>query len=84
VTSTRPVLVTAAPQLFVADITASCAFSTGKLGFETVFVYGEPPFYAQVAGGTFHQPLKPQQWGAQNFIVEDPDGNLLLFAGPAE
>jgi hypothetical protein len=21
-------------------------------------------------------------WGARNFIVKDPDGNLVLFAGP--
>jgi catechol 2,3-dioxygenase-like lactoylglutathione lyase family enzyme len=37
----------------------------------------------QSAGVTFHQTLKKQPWGAKNFIVKDPDGNLLLFAGPA-
>jgi hypothetical protein len=37
----------------------------------------------QSAGVTFHQKLKKQPWGAKNFIVKDPDGNLLLFAGPA-
>ena len=37
----------------------------------------------QSAGVTFHQRLKKQPWGAKNFIVADPDGNLLLFAGPA-
>lgn len=37
----------------------------------------------QSAGVTFHQPLETQPWGAKNFIVKDPDGNLLLFAGPA-
>jgi uncharacterized glyoxalase superfamily protein PhnB len=37
----------------------------------------------QSAGVAFHQPLKKQPWGAKNFIVKDPDGNLLLFAGPA-
>jgi uncharacterized glyoxalase superfamily protein PhnB len=35
------------------------------------------------AGVTFHQTLKKQPWGAKNFSVKDPDGNLLLFAGPA-
>ena len=35
------------------------------------------------AGVAFHQALKKQPWGARNFIVKDPDGNLLLFAGPA-
>ena len=37
----------------------------------------------QSAGVVFHQKLKKQPWGARNFIVRDPDGNLLLFAGPA-
>jgi uncharacterized glyoxalase superfamily protein PhnB len=37
----------------------------------------------QSAGVTFNQTLKKQPWGAKNFIVKDPDGNLLLFAGPA-
>src|SRR5258708_29330836 len=129
----RPALVGAEPQLFVADIKASCDFFTQKLGFAIVFVYGEPAFYAQVkrAGGrlnlrcvdapvvdgalreresrlsasmtvataeeikqlflefqsggvVFHQTLKAEPWGARDFIVRDPDGNLLLFAGPAE
>jgi catechol 2,3-dioxygenase-like lactoylglutathione lyase family enzyme len=119
-------------QLFVADIKASCAFFTSKLGFEVVFTYGEPPFYGQVkrdnarlnlrmvcepvfvgdirereqllaasttlgsaaelrqlflqyqsAGVDFQQTLKQEPWGARTFIVRDPDGNLLLFAGPA-
>jgi catechol 2,3-dioxygenase-like lactoylglutathione lyase family enzyme len=38
----------------------------------------------QAAGVTFFQTLKRQPWGARNFIVSDVDGNLLLFAGPAE
>jgi len=120
-----------AAQLFVADLAASCAFFTQKLGFSLVFVYGEPPFYAQVrrdrgrfnlrcvdrpvidperrdresllaadlavethaeletlcrefqaAGFDFFQPLRREPWGAATFIVRDPDGNLLLFAGP--
>jgi catechol 2,3-dioxygenase-like lactoylglutathione lyase family enzyme len=122
-----------AAQLFVADIKASCDFFTQKLGFSIAFVFGEPPFYAQVKRGrgllnlrhmdrpvidpalrdresllsadmsvdthdeikqlflefqakgvTFFQTLKKQPWGASNFIVKDPDGNLLLFAGPGE
>jgi catechol 2,3-dioxygenase-like lactoylglutathione lyase family enzyme len=128
----RPVLNSVAPQLFVADIRASCAFFTEKLGFTVDFVYGDPPFYGQVrrddarfalrlvcepvftdyakrehllsaavtvatadeikqlflsyqAGGVrFDQTLKKEPWGARTFIVEDPDGNLILFAGPAE
>ena len=38
----------------------------------------------QAAGVTFFQVLKREPWGARDFIVKDPDGNLLLFAGPAE
>ena len=37
----------------------------------------------QSAGVAFHQRLKKQPWGVKNFIVKDPDDNLLLFAGPA-
>jgi uncharacterized glyoxalase superfamily protein PhnB len=37
----------------------------------------------QSAGVAFHQTLKKHPWGARNFVVKDPDGNLLLFAAPA-
>jgi catechol 2,3-dioxygenase-like lactoylglutathione lyase family enzyme len=123
----RPILLAAEPQLFVADIAASCEFYVCKLGFSVAFTYGEPPFYGQVfrdgarlnlrclstpaieprlrdkedllsasitlddakplfleyqtAGVVFHQVLKTEPWGARTFIVRDPDGNLILFAG---
>jgi uncharacterized glyoxalase superfamily protein PhnB len=38
----------------------------------------------QSAKVMFFQTLKKQPWGARNFIIKDPDGNLLLFAGPAD
>jgi catechol 2,3-dioxygenase-like lactoylglutathione lyase family enzyme len=38
----------------------------------------------QSAGVTFRQKLKKLAWGAKTFVVKDPDGNLLLFAGPAD
>lgn len=128
-----PVLSSVSAQLFVADIQASCAFFTEKLGFAVDFIYGQPPFYGQVVRDTarlalrlvcepvfvgdirtrehllsasitvdtaaeikklfldfqaadvpFHQPLRKEPWGARNFIVLDPDGNLILFAGPAD
>jgi len=131
--ATKAVISAAEPQLFVADIKASCDFFTGKLGFTVAFTYGEPPFYAQVvrdgarlnlrcvetavidpglrdreqllaasltvatveeikqlflefqaAGVTLFQTLRREPWGARDFILKDPDGNLLLFAGPAE
>ncbi|MGA1986488.1 MAG: VOC family protein [Candidatus Sulfotelmatobacter sp.] len=38
----------------------------------------------QAAGVSFHQPLRKEPWGARTFVVLDPDGNLILFAGPAD
>jgi len=126
----KPLLLGATPQLFVADLPASCDFFVSSLGFTVDFTYGEPPFYGQVArdgarlalrqvdrpvlaginaamaaepdmlaatitvddaealhlefraaGAPFHQALRTEPWGARTFIVRDPDGNLLLFAG---
>ncbi len=42
----------------------------------------EPLFLEyQAAGVVFAQPLRSEPWGARTFIVRDPDGNLILFAG---
>jgi uncharacterized glyoxalase superfamily protein PhnB len=38
----------------------------------------------KAAGAPLHQELRREPWGAHTFIVKDPDGNLLLFAGPTE
>ncbi len=122
-----PRLLAAEPQLFVADLGASCEFYTKKLGFAVAFTYGEPAFYGQVfrdgarlnlrqldepairpglqerehllsatitvedaeplfleferAGVGFQQTLRTEPWGARTFVVADPDGNLILFAG---
>jgi catechol 2,3-dioxygenase-like lactoylglutathione lyase family enzyme len=38
----------------------------------------------QSAGVELFQPLRTEPWGARTFIVRDPDGNLLLFAGRGE
>jgi catechol 2,3-dioxygenase-like lactoylglutathione lyase family enzyme len=44
----------------------------------------EPLFLEfEAAGVTFHQTLQTEPWGARTFIVSDPDGNLILFAGRA-
>ncbi|HYC15003.1 MAG TPA: VOC family protein [Stellaceae bacterium] len=129
-TPSRARLMAAEPQLFVGDLRAACAFFTEKLGFAVRFLYGEPPFYGQVArdgaalnlrhvdapvfdrtrraeedllsaaitvddvaglyeefrsrGVLFHQALRLEPWGARTFIVADPDGNLLLFAGKGD
>ena len=101
-----------------------------KLGFSIVFVYGEPPFYGQVArdgqrlnlryvsepvfvgdirereelrsadipvrgfkalfasfkasGAEFNQTIKKHAWGSSDFVVRDPDGNLIAFNNSAE
>ena len=34
------------------------------------------------AGADFARGLGTEPWGARAFIVRDPDGNLLYFAGP--
>jgi catechol 2,3-dioxygenase-like lactoylglutathione lyase family enzyme len=38
----------------------------------------------QAAGVEFVQSLRSEPWGARTFIVRDPDGNLVLFAGQGE
>ena len=38
----------------------------------------------QKAGVEFAQSLRTEPWGARTFVVRDPDGNLLLFAGRGE
>ncbi len=38
----------------------------------------------QAAGVRFHHVLRTEPWGARNFIVLDPDGNLILFSGPVD
>lgn len=38
----------------------------------------------QATGVDFAQPLRSEPWGARTFIVRDPDGNLILFAGRGE
>jgi uncharacterized glyoxalase superfamily protein PhnB len=123
-------LVTAEPQLHVGDVVAAAEFYAQRLGFSVAFIYGDPPFYAQVrrdgarlnlrhvdapvvdpdrrdaeqllsativlddaralaheyerAGVAFAQALRTEPWGAETFIVRDPDGNLVLFASAAE
>jgi catechol 2,3-dioxygenase-like lactoylglutathione lyase family enzyme len=129
--TTKPVLTATEAILYVSDFERSRNFYVSKLGFQTEFTYGEPPFYGVIkrdrarlclrlvcepvfvgdirereqllsaaitvdmateikelfqefraSGADFFQKLKTEPWGARNFIVRDPDGNLVLFAGP--
>ena len=57
-TAATPEPIQAEAQLFTADIEASCAFFTAKLGFTTVFTYGDPPFYGQVRRGNARLNLR--------------------------
>jgi uncharacterized glyoxalase superfamily protein PhnB len=38
----------------------------------------------QASGVSMHQALKKESWGANTFVVSDPDENLILFAGPGD
>jgi catechol 2,3-dioxygenase-like lactoylglutathione lyase family enzyme len=40
-------------------------------------------FVYQAADVLFTQSLRDELWQAKTFIVKDPDGNLILFAGPS-
>ena len=44
----QPILNSVAAHLYVRDLKASTDFFTSKLGFAVKFVYGDPPYYAQV------------------------------------
>jgi catechol 2,3-dioxygenase-like lactoylglutathione lyase family enzyme len=52
----------------------------------TIALDAAKPLYLeyQAAGVVFAQPLSTEPWGARTFIVRDPDGNLILFAGRGE
>lgn len=52
----------------------------------TITMENAQPLYLeyQRAGVELVQPLRTEPWGARTFMVRDPDGNLLLFAGRGE
>jgi catechol 2,3-dioxygenase-like lactoylglutathione lyase family enzyme len=57
----------------------------GLLAASIVLDDAEPLYLEyQAAGVVFAQPLRSEPWGARTFIVRDPDGNLILFAGRGE
>ena len=57
---------------------------SADMGVDTADAIKQLYLEFQQAGVEFQQTLMRQPWGANNFVVRDPDGNLLLFAGPAE
>ncbi len=58
-------------------LSASITVATGKEIEQLFLSY-------RGASVSFHQELKEEPWGAQTFIVSDPDENLILFAGPVK
>jgi uncharacterized glyoxalase superfamily protein PhnB len=46
------------PILFVRDVSASATFFRDKLGFETEFLHGDPPFYGSVSRGAVRLHLR--------------------------
>ena len=47
-TAAEPAPMMSEPEVYVSDFDRARDFYTGKLGFEVVFTYGDPPFYGQV------------------------------------
>ena len=68
--------------VFVGDVREREALLAGSLTVDTAAEIKRLFQDFQSAGAEFHQTLAPQPWGALNFILRDPDGNLVLFAGP--
>ena len=50
-TASAPEILTAQPQVFVADVPRAVAFYRDRLGFAVGYVYGNPPSYALVTRG---------------------------------
>ncbi len=46
--ATRSTFLAVEPQLYVTAIEAACDYYSERLGFTVAFVYGDPPYYAQV------------------------------------
>ena len=70
-------------RVFVGDIRERESLLAASMAVDSAAEIRQLFLQYQAAGVAFHQTLKQQPWGARDFIVRDPDGNLLLFAGPA-
>jgi catechol 2,3-dioxygenase-like lactoylglutathione lyase family enzyme len=69
--------------VFVGDIREREQLLAASMTVDSAAEIRELFVQYQAAGVEFLQTLKQEPWGARTFIVRDPDGNLLLFAGPA-
>lgn len=70
--------------VFVGDIRVREHLLSASITVDTAAEIKQLFLDFQAAGVPFHQPLRKEPWGARTFVVLDPDGNLILFAGPAE
>jgi GNAT superfamily N-acetyltransferase len=117
-------LITLEPILAVRDVATTTAYYRDVLGFEDVWLWGEPPthgganrdglqiqfslnaalaesaegrelwirvrniqaFYAlhQERGAQIVSPLEPKPWGVSEYVVRDPNGYGLRFAGSSD
>jgi catechol 2,3-dioxygenase-like lactoylglutathione lyase family enzyme len=70
--------------VFVGDIRQREELLSASITLDSAAAIKQLFLDYQAAGVEFHLPLKTQPWGARTFILLDPDGNLILFAGPGE
>jgi catechol 2,3-dioxygenase-like lactoylglutathione lyase family enzyme len=70
--------------VFVGDIRQREQLLSASITVDTADEIEQLFLDFQAADVPFHQPLRTEPWGARTFIVLDPDGNLILFAGPAD
>lgn len=70
--------------VFVGDIRTREHLLSAAITVETADEIKQLFLDFQEKGVAFHQMLRREPWGARNFIVLDPDGNLILFAGSGE
>jgi catechol 2,3-dioxygenase-like lactoylglutathione lyase family enzyme len=70
--------------VFAGDIREREQLLSAALTVATADEIKQPYLTYQDAGVRFGQTLKKEPWGARTFVVLDPDGNRILFAGPAE
>lgn len=70
--------------VFVGDVRTREDLLSAAITVDTAAEIQQLFLDCQANGVRFHQMLRKEPWGARTFIVLDPDGNLILFAGPAE
>ena len=68
--------------VFLGDIREREHLLSASLTVETADEIKQLFLSYQAAGVRFRQTLKKEPWGVRTFILVDPDGNLILFAGP--